>query len=254
MEESMKYVEFSVNDGLATVTLNRPKVNAINEEMVAELHSAFREAESDGRVRAVVLTGSGSFFSFGFDIPGFMNSPKDEFQIFVTAFSGLARYIFSFPKPVVAGLNGHAVAGGCVLALACDRRVMISGKPKIALNELSIGAPVFTSIAEMLKLATGPKNAQALLYSGRMCPAEDALALGLVDEAPAAEGFEAAVTNAAKALADVPGEAFRITKTLLRKDARGSIDRDEENSISDFVDVWYSQETRERLAKVEIRG
>jgi hypothetical protein len=75
-----------------------------------------------------------------------------------------------------------------------------------------------------------------------------------VDEAPAAEGFEAAVTRAAKALADLPGEAFRITKTLLRKDARGSIDRDEENSISDFVDVWYSQETRARLAKVEIRG
>lgn len=254
MEESMKYVEFSVNDGLATVTLKRPKVNAINEEMVAELHSAFREAESDGRVRAVILKGSGSFFSFGFDIPGFMDAPKDEFQIFVTAFSGLTRYIFAFPKPVLAGLNGHAVAGGCVLALACDRRVMVSGKPKIALNELSIGAPVFTSIAEMLKLATGPRNAQGLLYSGRMCPAEDALALGLVDEAPSPEEFEAALTSAANALANVPGEAFRITKTLLRKDALDRIDRDEEYSISDFVDVWYSQETREKLAKVEIRG
>lgn len=254
MEESMKYVEFSMNDGLATVTLNRPKVNAINEEMVAELHSAFREAEADGRVRAVILTGGGSFFSFGFDIPGFMDAPKDEFQIFVTAFSGLARYIFAFPKPVVAGINGHAVAGGCVLALACDRRVMVSGKPKIALNELTLGVTIFTSIAEMLKLATGPRNAQGLLYSGRMCSAEDALALGLVDEAPPAEEFEAAVTSAANALANVPGEAFRITKTLLRKDALDRIGRDEENSISDFVDVWYSQETREKLAKVEIRG
>jgi enoyl-CoA hydratase len=250
----MKYVGLTVSGRLATVTLKRPKVNAINEEMVAELHSAFREAESDGSVRAVILTGSGSFFSFGFDIPGFMDVPKDEFQIFVTAFSGLVRYIFSFPKPVVAGLNGHAVAGGCVLALACDRRVMISGKPKIALNELSIGAPVFTSIAEMLKLATGSRNAQGLLYSGRMCPAEDALALGLVDEAPPAEEFEAALTSAANALADVSSEAFRITKTLLRKDALDRIDRDEENSISEFVDVWYSQETREKLAKVEIRG
>lgn len=249
----MKYVEFSMNDGLATVTLNRPKVNAINEEMVAELHSAFREAEADGRVRAVILTGSGSFFSFGFDIPGFMDVPKDEFRIFVTAFSELVKYIFGFPKPVIGALNGHAVAGGCVLALACDRRIMVSGKPRIALNELTLGVTIFTSIAEMLRFTVGAGNAQWLLYSGKMSSAEEALAIGLVDEAPPAEEFEAAVTSAANALANVPGEAFRITKTLLRKDALDRIGRDEENSISDFVDVWYSQETREKLAKVEIR-
>jgi 3,2-trans-enoyl-CoA isomerase len=250
----MKYVGLVVNDGLATITLKRPKVNAINEEMVAELHKAFREAESDDSVRAVILTGSGSFFSFGFDIPGFMDYPKDAFRLFVTAFSELVKYVFGFPKPVIGALNGHAVAGGCVLALACDRRIMVSGKPKIALNELTLGVTVFTSIAEMLRFTVGARNSQWLLYSGKMCPAEDALAIGLVDEAPPAEEFEAAVASAASSLAAVSGDAFRTAKNLLRKRILNRIDRDDGFSISDFVDVWYEEDTREKLARVEIRG
>ncbi|MCL4246163.1 MAG: enoyl-CoA hydratase/isomerase family protein, partial [Candidatus Dadabacteria bacterium] len=216
-------------------------------------HSAFREAESDDSVRAVVLTGSGSFFSFGFDIPGFMDYPKDAFRLFVTAFSGLVKYIFGFPKPVVAAINGHAVAGGCVLALTCDRRIMVSGKPRIALNELTLGVTIFTSIAEMLRFTVGARNAQRLLYSGKMCSAEDALAVGLVDEAPPAEEFEAAVASAASSLAAVSGDAFRTAKNLLRKRILGRIDRDDGFSILDFVDVWYEEETRKKLAKVEIR-
>ena len=253
MEESMKYVEFSMNDGLATITLKRPKVNAINEEMVAELHSAFRKAESDESVRAVILTGGGSFFSFGFDIPGFMDYPKDAFRLFVTAFSELVKYVFGFPKPVIGALNGHAIAGGCVLALACDRRIMVSGKPKIAMNELTLGVTIFTSIAEMLRFAIGARNAQQVLYSGKMFSVEDALAIGLVDEAPTAEEFEAAVANAATGLAAISGDAFRTAKNLLKKRVLNRIDREDEFSIQDFVHVWYEEETREKLAKVEIR-
>ena len=85
-------------------------------------------------VGAVVLTGQGSFFSFGFDVPGFMSYPKDSFERYVISYSELVKGIFMFPKPVIAALNGHTVAGGCVLAMACDYRVMVSGKAKIALK------------------------------------------------------------------------------------------------------------------------
>jgi len=250
----MKYVGLKVNAGVATITLKRPKVNAINEDMVAELHKAFREAESDDSVRAVVLTGgAGSFFSFGFDIPGFMDYPKDAFRLFVTAFSELVKYVFSFPKPVIGALNGHAIAGGCVLALACDRRIMVSGKPKIAMNELTLGVTIFTSIAEMLRFAIGARNAQQVLYSGKMFSVEDALAIGLVDEAPTAEEFEAAVANAATGLAAISGDAFRTAKNLLKKRVLNRIDREDEFSIQDFVHVWYEEETRKELAKIEIK-
>ncbi len=250
----MEYVQLSVDDGIATVAINRPKVNAINEQVVSELRDAFGGLAQDKAIKAVILTGKGSFFSFGFDIPGFMEYSKEEFHRFVANFSDLVRCIFTYPKPVIAALNGHTVAGGCILAIACDRRVMITGKAKIALNELTIGATIFTSIAEILKFTVGPRNARELLYSGKMNSAEEALHLGLVDDAQSEEGFADAVLRSARDLAEKDGEAFGSLKMLLRKCALEIISKDEESSVSEFVDIWYSQSTREKLRKIEIRG
>ena len=250
----MDFIRSSAKDGIATVTIDRPKVNAINEHMVAELRDAFWDLAHKTDIKAVILTGEGSFFSFGFDIPEFMDCPKDEFQRFVLSFSDLVQRIFVFPKPVIAALNGHAVAGGCILAIACDKRIMVSGKPKIALNEIAIGATVFTSVTEILKFTVGQRKAQELLYTGRMCTAEEALDLGLVDEAHHAENFSDAVLASAHEMASRSGEAFGSIKRLLRKHVIDIIERDEITTISDFVDLWYSPETQEKLRKIEIRG
>ncbi len=120
----MDFVRLSTADGIATVKIDRPKVNAINEQMVSELRDVFRALALDPGVKAVILTAEGSFFSFGFDIPGFMDYSKDAFLRFVLSFSDLVQRIFVFPKPVIAALNGHTVAGGCILAIACDSRIM----------------------------------------------------------------------------------------------------------------------------------
>ncbi|HVY55795.1 MAG TPA: enoyl-CoA hydratase/isomerase family protein [Thermodesulfobacteriota bacterium] len=250
----MDFVRVSTEGGIATVTIDRPKVNAINEQVVAELRDVFGDLALNAGVKAVILTAQGSFFSFGFDIPEFMGYTKDAFHRFVLGFSDLVQRIFVFPKPVVAALNGHTVAGGCVLAIACDKRIMITGKPKIALNELTIGASVFTSISEILKYAVGPRNAQSLLYTGRMISAEEALGLGLVDEAHPAGDFGDAVLASARGLAERSGEAFGTIKRLLRKHVIDAIEKDETNTVSDFVDIWYSPETREKLKKIEIRS
>lgn len=250
----MEFVQLSVDDGIATVALNRPKVNAINEQVVSELRDVFRELALDKQVRAVILTGRGSFFSFGFDIPGFMDYPREEFHRFILSFSDLVQRIFVFPKPVIAALNGHAVAGGCVLAIACDRRIMATGKAKIALNELTLGASVFTSIAEILKYTVGPRTAQMLLYTGKMNSAEEALAMGLVDKVVNAEDVNDAALGAANELAGWDVFAFGSVKRLLRKEALDRIENHEKGSVSDFVDIWYSENTWEKLKKIEIRG
>ena len=243
----MDFVNLSIHEGIATVTIKRPKVNAINEQVVSELRDVFRDLALNTQVKAVILTGKGSFFSFGFDIPGFMNYSKEEFHRFVMSFSELVQHIFVFEKPVIAALNGHTVAGGCILAIACDRRVMVTGKAKIALNEITIGATIFTSIAEILKFTVGSGNAQRILYSGTMHSADEALTLGLVDEVQSEEGFDGAVLRAARELAERDGEAFGSVKRLLRKDALDRIERDERGSVSDFVDIWYSQSTWDKL-------
>ena len=250
----MEFVRLSKESGIATVTIQRPKVNAINEQVVFELRDVFRDLAIDKHIKAVILTGEGSFFSFGFDIPEFMDYPKDAFHRFVLSFSDLVQRIFIFPKPLIAALNGHTIAGGCILAIACDRRIMVKGKPRIALNELTIGASVFTSVSEILKFTVGPRNAQSILYTGRMYSGEEALDLGLVDEAHPAEDFGDAVLASARDFAERSGEAFGTIKRHLRKHIADIIEKDEITTILDFVDIWYSHETREKLKKIEIRS
>ncbi len=248
----MEYVQLSIDGGIATVVIDRPKVNAINEQVVSELRDVFRELALNEDVRAVILTGKGSFFSFGFDIPGFMDYTREAFYRFIMSFSDLVQRIFVFPKPVIAALNGHAVAGGCVLAIACDRRVMVGGKAKIALNELTLGASVFTSIAEILKYTVGSRNAQIILYTGKMNSAEEALAFGLVDKVVSEGDLNDAAVSAARELAGWDVFAFGSVKRLLRKEALDRIENHEKGSVSEFIDIWYSENTWEKLKKIEI--
>ncbi|MHB8879566.1 MAG: enoyl-CoA hydratase/isomerase family protein, partial [Myxococcaceae bacterium] len=140
----MEHVTLKAIGAVAEVTLGRGKVNALDERLVDELADAFRALEADPAVRAVVLTGRGAFFSFGFDVPHLVRYSKEEFIAhWLERFTGLYRQLFSFPKPLVAALNGHTVAGGCMLALTADLRLMVPGTAKIALNELTFGSSVF---------------------------------------------------------------------------------------------------------------
>ena len=175
---------FSVSneDGLATLTISRGRVNALNEPLVEEIDKFFVDMEAESAVKALVLRGAGSFFSFGFDVPEFLGYSKAQFIRFITKFDDLCTRIYLFPKPVVAALNGHTVAGGCVLALACDYRVMVKGKARIGLNEITFGAPLFTGGVEMLRSLVGDRNAERILLLGRLYSSEQAHALGLVDE------------------------------------------------------------------------
>jgi enoyl-CoA hydratase/carnithine racemase len=250
----MDFVQVSKADGIATVTLARGKVNAINEPMVAELRPIFEELAKDRVVRAVILTGRGKFFSFGFDIPEFLSYPKDDFVRYLIKFADLYRYLFLFPKPVVAAINGHAVAGGCMLATACDYRVMVPEKAKIALNEITFGVPVFTGIVEILKFCVGSKNAATILYSGNLYSSQEALELGLIDQIEALENLLETAGKTAKDLAQKNAAAFKTIKKLLRQPIIQDIAKRETDSIHEFVDIWYSEETRANLQEIKIHS
>ena len=249
----MSHVHVSTDESLAEVRLERGKVNALNEEVVDELAECFRRLAADQAVRSVVLTGTRKFFSFGFDIPGFLGHSKEAFLGYLRKFAALYRDLFGHPKPVVAALNGHAVAGGCMLALACDVRLMAAGKGKIALNEIAFGSSLFAGSVEMLRYTLGGRNAQRVVYSGAMFGAEEALELGLVDRVVP----EAELLAAAREVAGVQGAkdpaAFRSVKMLLRRPVLEEMARREEASLREFVDIWYSERTWEQLKKIEVR-
>ena len=242
------------NDGsIATVTLDRGKVNAIVGEVVDELRDQLRVLESDPEVSAVILTGAGKFFSFGFDIPSFLSFSKEAFTSFLENFTDLCAYLYLYPKPVVAALNGHTVAGGCMLAIGCDHRVMVSGNAKISLNEITFGASVFSGACEMLRFHVGSAAATRVLYSGAMYVAEDALEIGLIDEITTSDDLVAAATRAAEALARKPQPAFASIKRLLREPVIAPAREREPASIREFVEIWYSAPTWANLETIEIR-
>ena len=248
----MNSVLSAKENGMATVTLRRGKVNALNEPMVEELAEAFQNLEKDGTVNSVILTGRGKFFSFGFDVPEFLSYPKDDFVKYLEKFTNLYAYIFQFSKPIVAALNGHTIAGGCMLATACDLRLMVTGKARISLNEITFGAPVPAGSVEMLRFCVGSRNAQSILYSGAMYSAEEAFELGLVDQVSSEDTLAEDARIIAQELAQKDSSAFRTTKHLLRKPAVEEMIKREKDAILEFVDIWYSEKTWENLKEIKI--
>lgn len=248
----MSFVHISRDEETAILTLSRGKVNALNEPLVEELTQYFRELENDRQVRSIILTGSGKFFSFGFDIPEFFDRSRESFAVFLRKFTSLYTYIFLFPKPVIAALNGHTIAGGCMLAIACDYRIMAVGKAKISLNEVEFGSSVFAGSVEILKYCVGQRNAELILGSGAMHPAEEAHHLGLVDQVASEEDLMGEAGSIARDFAQKDSVAFSSIKGLLRRPVAEHFAEREERSIQEFVDIWYSESTREQLKGIKI--
>lgn len=250
----MTFVHLDIHEGVATVRLERGKVNALNEQVVDELSTCLRGLESDPAVRGVLLTGTGKFFSFGFDIPELFNAPKEEFASYLRKFTTLYRELFVHPRPVVAALNGHAVAGGCMLATACDVRVMVKENARIGLNEISFGSSLFAGSLELLRFWLGDRRAQEVAYGGALYAAEQALGLGLIDAAVPEEALLGEARGRLEQLAGRSPDAFRTIKRLLRRPVEEEMQRTEDASIREFVEIWYSKETRAELEKIKIRG
>jgi len=250
----MNFIDVTREAEIATVTLNRGKVNAFNENMIDQVRSCFEDLANDDDVKATIITGQGKFFSFGFDIPEFLSYSKESFIRYLTKFTDLYTYLFTYPKPVIAALNGHTIAGGAMMALACDLRIMVTGKAKISLNEITFGSSVFAGCVEMLRYCAGFKNAQKILYSGAMYNANEAIELGMIDQVSTAE----TLSNYAKARAmdfsrkDSP--AFRSIKLLLRNPIAKEMILREKVSIQEFADLWYSESTWKNLQEIKINS
>ena len=249
----MAFIAVRTRERIATLTLNRAPVNALNGPVVDQLRGALAAAERDRDIDAVILTGAGKFFSFGFDIPELFPYSKERFTDYAIRFTDLYTYAFMYPKPLVAAVNGHAIAGGCMLALACDYRVMAGGTAKISLNEIGFASSVFAGATEMLRFWVGSANANKILVSGAMYSADDARSLGVVDQVAPADG----VLDAARAAAAERGSkhppAFASIKSLLRESVRAEMTERERDSIERFVDIWYSEPTRAKLRDIKIR-
>jgi enoyl-CoA hydratase len=237
---------------IAIVTLDRPPANALGRPAFEELIGLCDRLRTTAEVRAVVLTGTGRFFSAGLDLFEVFAYPPDGFDLFTARFDEAFAALFRFPKPVVAAVNGHAIAGGAVLAAAADLRVIAEGEGRIGLTEIQVGVPFPVSVMEIVRFACAGPALPELLYHGRTYPPQEACARRLGDELVASERLiERAVERAGELAARDP-IAFERVKIGLRAPALREIDA--ARAAGDPMwDVWRSPRTREAVEAYRTR-
>ncbi len=227
---------------IAIMRLQHGKVNALDLELLLAITEAMRAVD---QARAVVITGSGSAFSAGVDLHRIVAGGPSYVREFLPALSESFLSIFDHPGPVVAAVNGHAIAGGCVIAAACDVRLMSQGK--IGLAELSVGVPCPPAAMEIMRHATGPVAGHLVLTAALLDPAQ-AQSIGLVQQVCEAEVLLESAVDRASQMARTPADVFSFSKRQLHQPARDRIaarSGDEEA----VLEVWSSGRTRDAIAR-----
>jgi len=233
-------IEAAEQDGVAVLRMADGKANAMSIEFCEALTARF---EAMSTARAVVLTGSGRIFSAGVDLKRLLDGGVPYIRKFLPALSRMLTAIFSCPKPVVAAINGHAIAGGCVLACAADRRLMAGDAGRIGVTELLVGVPFPPVALEIMRSATAPRYFEDALFGAATYPPPEAIGRGLVHEIVDPPALIERAIAAAKSLAALPPAAFALTKQQIRRPALQRLGQDD----AAIEAIWTAPETLERI-------
>lgn len=223
----------------AVLHLRGGKANAMNEAFLRGLGRLFDEV-AQSAARAVVITGYDKFFSAGLALPVLIDLPRDEMRAFMALFGETMLRVFACPLPVVAAINGHAIAGGCVLALQADVRLMADGPLRIGLNETQLGIGLPPVVTEPLRLAVPASSLVPLALQGLLVAPGEALRMGLVDELCAADQVLPRALARADELGRIPPAAFAQVKAALRQPARMAIEAARDRDGDAWLDSWYA--------------
>lgn len=205
------------DEGLVVLRLEHGKANALDLELAEALADRLESLRGEHGTRALVLTGTGTIFSAGVDLFRVLEEDEEYVDAFLSSLGRLLRDVALYPRPVVAALNGHAVAGGCVLACACDLRLMAAGDGTIGVPELRVGIPFPALALDLVRAAVPPVHLREIVYGGRTYGPRDALERGLIDEIVEPARLLDRALEAAAELAAIPARAFALTKRQLQK-------------------------------------
>ncbi|MGH7504471.1 MAG: enoyl-CoA hydratase/isomerase family protein [Longimicrobiales bacterium] len=232
--------------GVVVLRMQHGKANALDLPLCYALRQ--RLAEHAGQdVRAFVLTGTGRIFSAGVDLRQLVESDPSYAAEFLPAMGAAMYALFAVEKPVVAAVNGHAVAGGCILACAADHRVMAAEGGRIGVAELAVGVPFPTVALEIVRYACASHRFQRVVLGAGLYEPEEAVELGLVDEVVPADHVLPRALEEARALAEIDPKVFAVTKRELRRPALSRIAADQADHDPIVLALWREESTRERV-------
>jgi enoyl-CoA hydratase len=251
-------IERTARGRVAVLSISHGPVNAMDVELVRAVTAMFTELAADPP-GAVVLTGAGRAFSAGVDLRRFLAGGAGYVAEFLPALGELFETAFRFPGPVVAAVNGHALAGGCVLACCADARVMASGKSRIGVPEVTVGVAFPRVALEVLRYTVGAPVAGRMVRGAATHLPEEALELGLVDKVvPAEDLVDQAVDMAERLAGSVPADTYALTKRQLRRDALERTARYSADEDAEVARIWTLRAqdgwTKRYLASVTGKG
>lgn len=252
----MNTLELQFDREIAVVEFNRPKAHAIDLMMANELSERFAELAASEHIKAVVLTGTGNIFSAGLDLIELYDYDEDKIQRFWKSFGRMVVDLAAFPKPLVAAINGHAPAGGCVLAMCCDYRIMASGKGRIGLNEVPVGVVLPQPVVELTRFTVGDEKSMHMILNGALMDPEEAHEFGLINETcPPDLLVEVCKKRIARWL-KFDETTWRLAKKSLKKPLIERLEAPFAESYGETLRHWWSPESRAALGRKiqELKG
>ena len=240
------------HDAITEINMARPPVNALNMELLRAVQGAIDDALKGG-TRGIVLSGAQGMFSAGVDVPALLTSDRAGVREFWREFFVTCSKLALAPVPVVAAITGHSPAGGAVLSLFCDYRVMAEGPFRVGLNEVQVGLVVPECIQMALRRVVGAYRAERLLVAGAMIESSQALACGFVDELAGLEQVTTRALHWMNGLLALPSHAMLTTRALARADLIQVWADVDALPIDQFVDATFHPETQAVLQQLVAR-
>jgi enoyl-CoA hydratase len=242
-------VTLTVRDGLAVVRIDRAHGNAINSDVADGLSRCARQAAQSDEIRGVLLAAAGKLFSPGLDLQELSRLDRADMERFSRDFSTCILDLYAFPKPLVAAIHGHAVAGGCVVTLSADWRILRRGA-LVGLNEVRVGVPLPFGVSTILRETVPRTHLEEVALLGRNYRDEGALEAGLAHELHPDEGFEEHCLSRLEEFASKDANAFSVTKRYLRSMIVDRIRAEEDRHRGEFLDGWFSPPTQKRIRAI----
>lgn len=246
----MDFVKVSVEQRISHIYLDRGKPNALHQQMIEELRQVINEAGENPAVEGVILHGKEGFFSAGLDLVALYEYNEDEVRRFWHTFLDFVGTLVAFDKPAVAAISGHSPAGGCVLALCCDYRIMAQGDYVIGLNEIPVGIIVPESIFQLYGFWLGQAKAYRYLLEGKLLNPQGALENGLVDEVVDAKSIRTAAERQIEKYTQYERNAWRLSKRNMRQSLISHFEADQTDAIESLLKRWWSPGTRAILKTI----
>lgn len=251
----MMWLEMERSDGLVRLTLNHGRTHALDSQLVDDLLGSFRALKGDAGIKAVILTGAGDrFFCSGLDVGALLPLTRADMADFFDRFTALFTEMYLFPRPLVAAINGHAIAGGLILAMTADYQIVGAETATLGLSEVQLGLPVPMGAICMLSALVGPREAHRLALSGERLLPEAAYRSGLIHEVTSSRHLREVSETVARDLASTPASGFAHTKRYLRLNAATAMGAGAVASRNEFLDCWFEPAAQAALRKLAQRS